>query len=254
MKTLSTFIFFSLIFSGFGQQQLKDIDTSFDYQERFYENGQLIAENSWRLVYPDGTPSIPLKDLYLNPDMDTSEMSLEQDGLWVEYYDKKWNEVDSSRFYYKVLREYDCGYTQGKSYYFKKNELMYTGLRYPKLNDSVFNGSRKIIYDKGNISWVEYRLFMEDSLRNKYYHSACYFPDGQLMSYNLSDDINYQYVVIRYNKAGLCTYELKLNHQEAYRIKRKRKGRKEIMEVRENRIFTRTVKINGKEVRQRKHT
>nr|WP_294858401.1 hypothetical protein [uncultured Fluviicola sp.] len=253
MKTFITLIFSSLIFSIFGQQLLKDIDTSFDYKERFYRKGKLITTNIWRYVYPNGQPSIAATDLALNPGFDTSQMVLEQDGLWVEYFDKKWNKADSSDYYYSILAEYNCGLTEGKVYYFRKNEIIYTGFRFPKLNDSVFNGSRRVTYNKGKVEWVEYNLFREDSLRNKYYNSSWFFPNGELKSYSLADDINHQYVTLKYNKAGICTYELRLNHHESYTIKRKRKGRKEIMDVRENGMFTTTVKVDGKVVKQRKH-
>ncbi|MNU50423.1 hypothetical protein D3C71_393860 [compost metagenome] len=254
MKIVTAFLFSSLVFFTFCQQQLKDLDTTLDYKERFYKNEKLITTNLWRYVYPNTNGlSIAAEDIYLNPHLDTSKMEREQDGLWVEYFDKKWNEVDSSNYYYRILCEYDCGYTVGKVYYFRKNEIMHTALRYPELNDSVFDGFRKIIYDKGRISWVEYSFFSGDSLKNQYYNMASYFPDGQLKDYSLSDDHNYQYKSTRYNKAGLCIYELKLNRNESYIIKRKRKGRKEIIDIRENGVFTRTVKVDGKEVRQRKH-
>ncbi len=253
MKIVTTLLFSTLVFLVLGQQQLKDLDTTLDYKERFYENGQLITTNLWRYVYPNGK-SIAAEDLYLNPHMDTSKMEREPDGLWVEYFDEKWNPVDSSNYYYHILCEYNLGYTKGKVYYFKKDEIMYTALRYPKLNDSIFNGFRKIVYNKGEILWVEYSLFSEDSLQKKYYNMAYYFPNGQLKSHNLSDDHHYQYESTMYNKAGLCTYELKLNRNESYIIKRKRKGRKEIIDVREKGVFTKTVKVNGKEVRKRTHT
>lgn len=253
MKTFTTLFFFCLIFSLFGQEQLKDIDTSFDYKERFYWKGKLMTTNTWRYVYLNGQPSIAVTNLPLNPGFDTTGMVREKDGLWVEYFDKKWNPVDSSNQYYRILAEYKVGYTQGKVYYFKKDEIIYTGLRYPKLNGTVFNGSRKIIYNKGKVEWVEYNLFREDSLRNKYYNSSCFFPNGELKCYSLSDDINYQYVTLKYNKSGICTYELRLNHNESCIIKRKRKGRKEIIDIKENGLFTKTVKVDGEVVRQRKH-
>ncbi|WP_343631670.1 hypothetical protein [Fluviicola sp.] len=253
MKSITTFIFYLFIFWAFGQQQLKDIDTSFDYKERFYRKEKLITRNSWRYVRDNGQPSIGVNDLLLNPGFDTTGMVREKDGLWCEYFDKSWNPTDSSHQYYQILCEYNCGLTEGKVYYFRKNEIIYTGLRYPKLNDSIFNGSRRITYNNGKVEWIEYKLFREDSLRSKYYNTSSFFPNGELKHYTLSDDINFQYVGLKYNKFGICTYELKLNHNESYTIKRKRKGRKEIIDVRENGMFTKTVKVDGKVVRQRKH-
>ena len=251
MKIITTLLFSTLVFLVFCQQQLKDLDTTLDYKERFYKNGQLITTNLWRYISPNGL-SIAAEDISLNPQLDTSKMEREPHGLWVEYFDKKWNPVDSSNYYYRLLCQYNCGYTAGKVYYFQKDEIMYIGLRYPKLKDSVFNGFRKTTYHKAKILSVEYSLFSDDSLKNKYYNMAYYYPNGQLKSYNLSDDHNYQYESTKYNKAGICTYELKHNRNESYLIKRKRNGRKEIIEARKNGVLTKTVKVNGKEVRKSK--
>lgn len=251
MKIVTTLLFSTFIFLVLGQQQLKDLDTTLDYKERFYKNGQLITTNLWRYVDPNGR-AIAAEDILLNPQLDTSKMQREPHGLWVEYFDKKWNPIDSSNHYYRLLCQYNCGYTVGKVYYFKKDEIMYTALRYPKLKDSVFDGFRKIVYEKGKILWVEYSLFSDDSLKKKYYNMAYYYPTGQLKSHNLSDDHNYQYESTKYNRAGLCIYELKHNRKESYLIKRKRKGNKEIIDVRENGVLTKTVKVGGKEVRKRK--
>lgn len=254
MKITTTVLFSTFIFLLFGQQQLKDVDTAFDYQERFYRNGELKTINLWGYFDQHGI-SIAEVDIPNNPHIDTSNMERVQIYLWIEYFDKKWIPCDSAEHSYYCLREYDdYGYIVGKSYYFRKNgEILYVMLRYPELNDSVFEGVRKIRYDKGKVTWVDYELFLEDSLRGYYYNSTWYYPNGQLKLYGLSDDSLKQYETKKYSKAGYCTYELKHypNEGHSYTIKRKRKGRKEVIDQKVNGVRTKTVKVNGKEVRQR---
>lgn len=248
MKPLITYMFSCSIFLLFGQQHLNEIDTSLDYQERFYQNGRLITTNT--ILYIDSVNTYTVHQIQSDPAIDTTVLHRVQDGLWIEYFDKKWNASDPPHHSYFRLGEYDLGYTTGKIYYFNKQcELIESALRYPIVNDTVFEGVRKITYSKGKITWIKYQRFLEDSLKEPYVNLSNYYPNGQLKSYNLSDDFNYKYHTQKYNKNGLCTHELKLNRHESYTIKRK--GRKEMCLIKENGVPIRLTKIDGVEVKRR---
>jgi hypothetical protein len=235
----------------YGQEELKSIDTTFDFKERFYQNGKLTVTNT--ILYIDSVNTYTINQIQSNQKIDTTQLERVQHGLWIEYFNKKWNPSNSSNFYYYRLCEYQFGYTTGKIYYFnKKDDIIKTALRYPKMNDTIFEGVRKITYQKGKIIWIEYNRFIEDSLKGLYVNLTSYYQDGKIKSYSLLDDFNYDHHTLKYNKTGLCKYELKLNKKDSFLIKRKRKGKKEIIETKENGNLIKIIKLDGKEIRRKK--
>jgi hypothetical protein len=230
---------------------LKNIDTTFDFNERFYQNGKLTVTNT--ILYIDSVNIYSIDQIQSNQKIDTTQLERVQHRLWIEYYNKKWKPSDNSNYTYYRLGEYDYGFTVGKIYYFdKKGGVIKTALRYPYLNDTIFEGVRKISYLKGKVTWVEYQRFTEDSLKGMYVNLTSYYPNGKIKAYSLSDDFNHDHHSLKYNKSGLCKYELKLNNTDSYLIKRKRKGKKEIIETKENGNRIKIIKIDGKEFRRKK--
>jgi hypothetical protein len=225
MKNLIAIVFSISLSFLFGQESLSAVDTTFDYQERFYENNKLIVTNT--ILYIDSINTYTLEQIQSNSKIDTNHLERVKNGLWIEYFDKKWNECDSSKYYYYRLGEYDFGYTTGKIYYFNKDrEIVKTALRYPKMKDTIFEGVRKTTYDNGTITWIEYQRFTEDSLKGLYVNLCNYYPNGKIKTYALSDDFNNNHHSLKYNKQGLCTYELRLNRNESFRVKKEEKRQK----------------------------
>lgn len=251
MRNLITIVLSISLSFVFGQESLSVIDTTFDYQERFYINNVLVVNNN--TVYIDSINTYTFEQVQTDSVLDTNNLERVKNGLWIEYFDKKWNECESSKHYYYRLGEYDLGYTTGKIYYFnKKGEIVKTALRYPKVNDSIFEGVRKITYDKGIITWVEYQRFTEDSLKGFYANLCSYYPNGKIKTYALVDDFNNNHHSLKYNKEGLCTYELRLNNKESFSVKRKRNGKKEIIQTKENGLPIKIIKIDGIEIKRKK--
>lgn len=251
MKKLIAIAFFIPLSFLFGQESLSLIDTTFDYQERFYQNDQLIVTNTIVYIDFDYTNAYTVEQIQANK-IDTTHLKQIKHGLWIEFYDKKWRESDSSKYYYYRLKEYNLGYSTGKIYYFnKKKALVNVALAYPELGDSIFEGVRNITYKKGIITWIQYNRFTEDSLKGLYVNLWGYYPDGSLKYYTISDDYNYNFHSLKYDTDGLCTYELKLNRNESYMIKRKRNGRKEIIEKREDGKRIKIIKIDGVEKKRK---
>jgi hypothetical protein len=221
----------------FSQGELKYIDTTLDYKERFYKDGKLNTN------YDYGTATN-----YEQAEPVSKKVKV---GLCVEYFDRKMYEADETKYTYYRLVEYVFGETEGKIYYFKKNDkLAHVVTLYPKIKDSIYEGYRIIYYKKDRIELLDYRRFDDVNLKGIYVYSTSFYPDGQVKSHVLSDDDNYQYQSWQFNKAGFCTNELKLNNEEAYRIKRK--GRKEIVEIRENEKHFKILKIDGVEIKRKK--
>ncbi|HTO36981.1 MAG TPA: hypothetical protein VL021_01045 [Brumimicrobium sp.] len=251
MKKLIHIAFFIPLSFLFGQENLSLNDTTFDYQERFFQNGELKVSNT--IVYVDSkyTYAYTLEQVQ-SQNIDTTNLIRFKHGLWREFYDKKWRERDSSKYYYYSLTEYNFGYPTGNMYRFnKKKEIVNVALRYPELGDSIFEGIRHITYHNGTISWIQYFRFSDDTLKGLYINLWGYYPDGSLKYYTISDDSNNNFYSVSYDAKGLCTYESKLNKNEAYIIKRKRNGRKEIIDKREDGIRIKTIKIDGVERRRK---
>lgn len=251
MKNLIAIAFSISLSFLFGQESLSVVDTTFDYQERFYLNNKLVVTNT--ILYIDSINTYTREQIQSNSKIDTNYLERVKNGLWIEYFDKKWNECDSSKYYYYRLGEYDFGYTTGKIYYFNKDrKIVKTALRYPKMKETIFEGVRKITYENGKISWIEYQRFTEDSIKGLYVNLYNYYPNGKIKGYAFIDDFNNNHCSLKYNMDGLCTYELQINQNESFLVKRKRKGKKEIIEIKENGISTKIVKIDGEEKKRKK--
>jgi hypothetical protein len=106
-----------LIFLCFltSSQIFAQFDTILDYKERFFINDSLITKN--KLI-------------------DTLK-----DGLWVEYFDKKWNSTSKSSHKYYRLIEYENGLPLGKVYdFYKSGQLQMMG-EYLSLNPETRIGT-----------------------------------------------------------------------------------------------------------------
>jgi hypothetical protein len=235
MKNIFTILFtFSILFL-FGQENLKDIDTTLDYKKRFFNNDELIAPNNY--MYINSSSYYTINQITSDPTIDTTILEKVEHGLWIQYFDKKRNASDSSNYYYYRLGEYDFGSVTGKIYYFKKNdEIVRFALQYPKIKDSIYNGVVEVKFKKEKITWIEYQYFDEDkdSKKEPYLNLTKYYSNGEIKGYALTDNYNYKHEARKYNKKGLCFYELIIDKKGSYKIKRKQKGRKEIIEIHEN--------------------
>lgn len=92
--------------SLFAQEELKDMDTILDYKERFYTTGKLNTDSQYSQL--------------TNFSQGDSLTKKVKSGLWIEYFDRKFDEVSEAKYRYYRLVEYDAGEQVGKIYYFKK--------------------------------------------------------------------------------------------------------------------------------------
>ena len=213
MKYTVTILLTISFFSLFGQEELNDIDTVLDYRERFYNSGQLDVQNS--MLDLNSNNIVPANQKKSSTNNDSSQLEYQKHGLWIEYFDKKWNECDSSEHYYFRLGEYDSGYYTGKTYDFnKKKELVRTYLRYPKMKDSIFEGVREIKYEDGNITKVEYHLFNQDRSPLFFWHTSYYNKDGILTSYSFTNEAQNRTRFISYSKDGQVIKDYKRDEIE----------------------------------------
>lgn len=219
---------------SYSQQQLKDIDTVIDYQQRFYNGTQLKSEN--RLLSIE-------KNLG-----DSVGRELVRDGLWIDYFTKNWEKSDSSAFHYYRLIEYDTGNVVGKFYNFSKNGRLLEMIDfYPMLDEDEFQGYLIVKYAKSLlINSVEYKRFSDDTLAGMYINIAIYARNGQLTGYSLSDDENHHYHSITMSKRGYCKYELVITDTESFIRKKRRNGRVEIFETKTDGIRVRNKFRKGK--------
>lgn len=206
-KYIVTILTVTSFFLLFGQEELKDIDTILDYRERFYPNGQLEVENSLLNINSNESSA----------SNDSSQLQYVKHGLWIEYFDKKWNECDSSEHHYFRLGEYDSGYFTGKTYDFTKNkEIVRTYLRYPKIKDTIFEGVREIKYEDGKIAKIEYHLFNQDQSQLFFWHYSYYNKNGVLTSYSYTNEAQNLTRFITYSKDGQVIKDYKRDEIEWY--------------------------------------
>lgn len=87
MKKLIHIAFFIPLSFLFGQENLSLNDTTFDYQERFFQNGELKVSNT--IVYVDSkyTYAYTLEQVQ-SQNIDTTNLIRFKHGLWREFYDK----------------------------------------------------------------------------------------------------------------------------------------------------------------------
>ncbi len=234
MKLVCSIFLVMVVLSGNSQPQLSEIDTVLDYKSRFFRNDTLLAANEY--VFWDSTfgwfsthrPN-QIKRL------DVSKPHL--NGLWIHYYDKKWNDSDSNNFAFYELTQYSFGRWIKKSFTFnKKHELLFSEEPYPIFENEVFNGYLKLSYQNGAVCSAEYKQWEEDIFKNFHFNFTQFYNDGSIRSFSFLDDANYRYRSIINDKSGFCTYDLKLDKDESYRIERKKNGTriKEIVHIKED--------------------
>ena len=96
MKHSSIIIFIFSFCVLYGQEDLKNIDTTFDFNERFYQNGKLTITNT--KLYTDSINIYSIDQLQINQKMDTTQLECIKHVLWIAYYNKKWKPSDNSNY------------------------------------------------------------------------------------------------------------------------------------------------------------
>lgn len=240
VKTMKTWAIIILLIAGmnpnqFGlaQPQLSEIDTILDYKSRFFRNDTLAATNEY--VYWDsikGWFSTNRPQQMRN--FDVSKPS--PHGFWIHYYDKKRNASDSNNFAFYELIQYSYGRWIKKTFTFnKKHELLFSEEPYPIFENEMFNGYLKLSYKNGAIYSAEYRRWLNDSLRLQYINQTVYYPNGEIISHSLHDDINRRYRLMAFDDDGFCRVDYKNDGVNWYNIQRRRtkKHLKEIVLIKD---------------------
>lgn len=224
-----------------GQLPLSKVEINIDYNDRFYDKGELITTNDF--VYTDSV-YVYIAEHLIEKGADFSDFEKHKHGKWVEYFDKNWKPItDSSKAYYFSLTEYEIGLAQ--FFFDKNNKIHHITLRYPPYKDEIFKGYRIIWYDdKENVKTIQYERFV-DQLNSEYVNRTTYFADGNIESYTLRDAQSSNYHIIEYDKRGQITYELVANSKEQYKSKKKCFGRVEIRESREDGISYKSKLVKG---------
>jgi hypothetical protein len=204
----------------FAQIPYAKLDSQLDFQERFYNKGELTTTNSF--LYLDSNIVYRLEDLQ-ELGIDPFRLERVKHGKWISYYDKNWRETDQRKFDYYSLEEFEFGIIRGKAYYFSKDDkLHHVTQRYPSYFDSTFNGYRIVWYDnKERIKSVQYELFKSPDNAAGYYNYTVYFPDGTIKSFSLADDRTASYHVVEFNKRGKILYELRNDEQATYKLQQR---------------------------------
>jgi antitoxin component YwqK of YwqJK toxin-antitoxin module len=139
-------ILFLIILS---QKSLAQIDTTIDFEERFYSNSKLVISNNF------------IKD--------------KKDGFWIEYFDKNWSpSLNVNSKYYRLI-QYDNGRPIGKVHdFYKSGKLQMVG-QFESLEPEVKKGTFIWFEKNGMKSTIEYH---SDSLKIE----TSYYKNGQLQS------------------------------------------------------------------------
>lgn len=219
---LSICFFISLFAST--QHELKDIDTTLNYKKVFYRNDSLILHPYYK--YYD---SITYRTYIVTKEkfeenignLDTSKIQLLREFTWKNEYKKK-----NKSYYY--LAYYKDDILKGKRYDFNsKDRLISTFKNYPKIKDSIFNGSQIINYDKkGRITSVKYIQFNKDQTFLFYWNYLSYNKSGVLTSYSYVDEEKNKTRFITYSKNGEIIKDYKRDETEWYNKKWNKKKTK----------------------------
>lgn len=208
------FLFFVFSLSASAQHEIIETDTSLNYKDTFYTNGQLNVSSYYK--YFDSTINmnrVVAKDLFDSniKNIDTSKIVLLKEGTWRIYYQKK-----SKRYYY--LAHYKDDELIGKRYDFNsKGKLISTFARYPKIKDSIFNGSQIINYDKkGRITSIKYIKFIENQTNLFYWHYLIFNKSGKLKRFSLLDESKNKTRFITYSNDGQIIKDYKRDETEWY--------------------------------------
>jgi len=254
MKNILTFIYAIVLLPLYSQHKLSEIDTALNFKSLYYFEGKLTTTNSLVYCNPE-SGGFYTKEFFASINqsgLDTSKMDLVKHGNWIEYFDKEEQMVTDENYKSYCLSTYNKGYQQGKTYYFQKGgRIIKTIENYPIYKDTVFEGFREIGYKRNKINYVTYERFDEDSSKGSYINISTYFSNGNLKEYVLNDDFNHKYEVMIFNPRGICTKELIVDHLYVLDVKRKRNGRKEIIETVENDKLYEIIKIDGIEIKRK---
>jgi hypothetical protein len=191
-----------------------------------------------------------------NFDFNSKDLS-SKNGLWVIYYDINYKECLKSKHVYKRIVILKNGYSSHLQYLLdNKNKLISVTENYPEIEkDSIFNGYKLVNYtNKQKVTSVSFHKFINDSIypKDSYSNFNTYYPNGQLKSYSLKDDITKSYETQEYDRNGFNTYTLKLNGTESLKVKRKKRGQLILMDQRIGGTYYRIKIENGKEVYRKK--
>jgi len=260
VKTMKTWAILILLIAGmnpnqFGlaQPQLSEIDTILDYKSRFFRNDSLNCMN--QSIYRDSATGLFYFDeSQLASRLGKSCFYILKHGLWVYFWDKKWKECDKSNAAYYQLFEYNHDTFIGKAYTFNKNnELLHSIEPYPIFENEVFNGYLKLSYQNEVVYSAEYKQWEDDIFKNFYFNYTQFYSNGSIQSFSFLDDAKYRHRTIIIDKSGFCTFDLKLDKYDSYRIERKKNGTriKEIIRIKEDNQGLVIFKKNGEVVRKK---
>lgn len=230
MTKISLILLF-IIFSWLAraQHEIIETDTTLNFKETFFTNGQLNVSPYYK--YFDSTinmyrvvPKVLLESNIKN--IDTTKILLLREGTWRIDYQKK-----RKKYYY--LAQYKDDELIGKRYDFdSKGRLISTFKRYPRVNDSIFNGSQIIEYDeKGWIKSIEYIQFNEDQTPLFYWNTLRYNKFGVLVHYSFTDESQNKTRFITYSNNGQIIKDYKRDETEWYDKKWNKKRTKMREEV-----------------------
>lgn len=242
---ISLLLSISSLMGSWAQVPLSEVEINIDFQERFYDNGQLVTKNGF--VYTD-TTFVYQEDDIIELGKSLEDFDKHKHGKWIEYFDKNWRRIsDSSQAYFFSLTEYEVGIAQGNSFFFDKNDnLHHMTLRYPPYQNEIFEGYRIIWFNnKGKVKSIQYERFVSE-LNEEYVNRTSYFSNGSIEKFTLRDSESANYHIIEYNKKGQITYELVANNKEQYKSKRSCCGRIEIRESREEGVSYKSKLVKGK--------
>lgn len=125
-------------------------------------------------------------------------------------------------------------------------------MSYPKIKGVIYDGTRTIYYRKNKIDYVFYDRFENDTTSGQYVFSTRYYSKGTMRSHVLMDEANFIHYIWKFDKAGRTRYEVKIDRQKLYLIKRKgRNARKEICRIRENGETYKIIKKDGVEIKRK---
>ncbi len=213
------------------QYQISETDTSLHYLSTFYNEGNLVLDGRYVYVL-DSLNSFGGFIYEKAENYDSTRMQKVEEGKFMH------NRTDKKKDGY-YLTEYHLGDLVGKKYGFdRKGNLLLTMCRYPKINDSVFNGSQIIRYDKKQrVYSIEYILFKEDQTNSYYWNFLQYNKKGKLVYYVYDDEKLNIHITKKYNDEGELISDYLRTPVAFYDMKWSKNKKRLKMETKENGVW-----------------
>jgi hypothetical protein len=249
-------MFYTLL--GFAQQQIEELGETLVYKTRFYGSNTEVLLNT-QLCYTDSIvvdgKRVPQTFRFFVQNLDSSVQidvdNCVKDGLWKEYFNRKWEPTDSSKYKYFTLKEYGCGVVYNRTYSFtKKGQLLSSFLAYPVLNGEEYDGIQRIdYYPNEKIKSVDYTTFSDDTTTTFYMNTTYYHENGTIRTYYIDDELNNFYESGTITEKGYCIEEHFRNGKIGFT--RKEKRNKEIITQTEDGHLYKIIKKNGIEIKRK---